>query len=40
MSESKRFMVEKLSVVQQSLMGMSFEDTSLQSILPIIFKNA
>ena len=38
MSESKRFMVEKLSVVQQSLMGMSFEDTSLQSLLPIIFK--
>lgn len=38
MSESKRFMAEKLSVVQQSLMGMSFEDTSLQSLLPIIFK--
>lgn len=38
MSESKRFMAEKLSVVQQSLMGMDFESLSLNIILPIIFK--
>lgn len=38
MSESKRVMAEKLSVVQRSLMGRSFEDTSLQSLLPIIFQ--
>ena len=38
MSESKRFMAEKLSVVQQSLMGYDFESLSLNDILPIIFK--
>ena len=38
MSESKRFMAEKLSHVQQSLMGMDFESITLNNILPIIFK--
>ena len=38
MSESKRFMASKLSVVQQSLMGYDFESLSLNNILPIIFK--
>lgn len=38
MNESKLVMAIKLSHVQQSLMGMEFEDTTLQTILPIIFK--
>lgn len=38
MSQSKFVMAKKLCHVQQSLMGMEFEDTNLQSILPIIFR--
>jgi len=38
MSESKRVMADHLSVVQSSLMGMSFESLTLDSLLPIIFK--
>ena len=37
MSESKSIMVRKLARVQESLMGMEFEDTNLHTILPIIF---
>lgn len=38
MSESKLVMARKLSNVQQSLMSMEFEDTNLQTLLPLIFK--
>lgn len=38
MSESKLVMARKLCNVQKSLMGKSFEDLSLQTILPIIFE--
>lgn len=37
MSASKTFMARKLACVQESLMGMEFEDTNLHTILPIIF---
>ena len=38
MSNSKVLMAKKLAVIQSNLMGTKFEDTSLQTLLPIIFK--